>query len=386
MVVLFWASIALLAYTYLLYPLIMVLWSSAAPNRIRKRYHRVPVSVVIPHVGRRGGLTERLANLLDQDYPAEFVEIIVVAEGPADQTIERTRKMSDPRIRVIESSAGVGEVAAINLGIEQAQNDIIILTDHTRRLAENALAELVAVFEDTSVGAAVGEVIVQRGPRSKNGVGIDPHGEYEKLISQMESEVDSVVGADGAVIAVRRQLFKALPEHVILPDLPILVRVVQQGFRAVFVRSVRAIDSSTSVVEDFAGRVRTLAGHFQVFALDKTLLNPVANRLFFQMVSHRLARLFTPYLLVTAIVSNIFLDAPFFKFTLVLQLLFYASALLRFTPLATSAIGGLIGVAWTFTVHNAAAVIALGVFLNRSGRFARITIASRRRHREHWKG
>ena len=70
-----------------------------------------------------------------------------------------------------------------------------------------------------------------------------------------------------------------------------------------------------------------------------------------------------PYFLVTAFVSNCYLDAPFFRFTLAAQIVFYASLLLRFTPLSGTRIGSVSRVAWTFVVLNAAAVAGLWVYL-----------------------
>jgi hypothetical protein len=111
--------------------------------------------------------------------------------------------------------------------------------------------------------------------------------------------------------------------------------------------------------------VRTLAGNFQALELERRLLNPFKNRVFFQMVSHKLTRLMAPYFLVTALATNLFLEGPFFKLTLVLQVAFYLALFLRFTPLVATRLGGPIRVAWTFVVLNAAAVGGLCVFLSR---------------------
>ena len=365
MVVLFWISIFFLLYTYALYPLIMYAWAAASPRRAKKRYQSLPVSVVIIDDGS-DNLDERLTNLLEQDYPAELIELIVVTHGSGDEQGTRWPGLTDPRVRIVPSDGQIGD--AINVGVQSAANDLVVFANPGQRLNENALAELAAAFADREVGAVVGEVVIPRGQSGENAEGVGPHGEYEKLILQMESEVDSVVGANSSPFALRRQLFKALPGQTTLPDFPILMRVARQGYRVVFVRSIRALEVPSSISQEFARRVRDLAGSLQVLTLEKDLLVPTRNRLFFQMVSHRLARLLTPYLLVTALVSNVFLGGAFYKSTLVLQLLFYASALLRFTPLVTAPAGGLIRVAWTFTVHNIAAVLGLWVFLNDQGK------------------
>ena len=83
-------------------------------------------------------------------------------------------------------------------------------------------------------------------------------------------------------------------------------------------------------------------------------MDPFRNRIFFQMVSHKLTRLAAPYFLLLGFTANVFLEGAFFQLTLILQVLFYLAALLRFTPLAATRAGGPIRVAWTFVVLNAA--------------------------------
>jgi cellulose synthase/poly-beta-1,6-N-acetylglucosamine synthase-like glycosyltransferase len=187
---------------------------------------------------------------------------------------------------------------------------------------------------------------------------------YEKLIRRMESRADSVVGATGCIYAIRRHLFVELPDNTLLDDVLVPMRIVLAGYRVVFSRAAKAYDwASASASQEFARKVRTLAGNFQALALEKSLLNPFKNRIFFQMISHKVTRLLAPYFVVLAFVSNLFLDGAFFKVALLLQALFYVIVLLRFTPLAAASFGGVIRVAWTFVVLNAAAVVGLWMFL-----------------------
>src|SRR5882672_9794039 len=80
--------------------------------------------------------------------------------------------------------------------------------------------------------------------------------------------------------------------------------------------------------EEFTRKVRTIAGNFQMFARERWMLNPLRNRLWLQTVSHKGLRLLGPLLLGTALVTNVFLAGrPFYDWTLLLQGVFYASAL-----------------------------------------------------------
>lgn len=361
---LFFASIAFLVYTYCVYPLIIYLWGSLAPKRVNKRYATVPLSVVLAVRNEERQIEARIANLLSQDYPADMIEVIVVSDGSVDRTVEIARDIDDPRVRVLETDGPSGKAQAVNMGVASASHDLIVFADARQRFSDNALAELAAMLQDPSVGAVSGELIIRKGKESDVQEGVGLYWSYEKMIRRKESEVDSVVGASGSIYAIRKELFRPLPPNTLLDDLLTPMRVVLQGRRVIFVRSAKAFDwASESASREFARKVRTLAGNFQALAFEKALMNPAKNRIFFQMVSHKITRLFAPYFMVTALATNLFLDGSFYQLTLALQLLFYSLVLLRFTPLVTLRVGGFVRVAWTFAVLNAAAVVALWVFV-----------------------
>jgi cellulose synthase/poly-beta-1,6-N-acetylglucosamine synthase-like glycosyltransferase len=355
----FWMSVLVLVYTYVAYPLIMYSRASRSPRRVRKRYRRAPISVVL--YGDGASRRQRIASILDQDYPNALVDTIVLAEGPeARAEIEAIHK---PGIRILELPGPIELPEAINAAVGGAKSDMVVFLGPTHILAPSALAEFVAHFEDPEVGAVVGEVVVPKGNPRGTGEGVAPHSAYEKRILQLESEVDSAAGGDGSVFAVRRQLFAPLPAQILHPDFLILMGVVLKGSRVVYMRSARAFEMPTQAISDFARRTRGFAGILQALVLEPGLLNPKTNRIFFQMVSHKLARLSTPYLLFAALASNVLLHGTFYWFTLVLQSLFHASAFLHFTRLRTSRVGGVIRVSWTFAAHNVATTAGLLVFL-----------------------
>ncbi len=364
MVFVFAVSVGVLVYTYLLYPAILIVWAAVRPKSVAKSRKPVPVSVVLAVRDEEGHVKARLADLLAQDYPGELFEIIVVSDGSKDRTAAIAASSGDPRIRVIELASPVGKAEAVNAGVTGATNDVIVFTDVRQRFSPTVLLELTANLADERVGGVSGELVIEKAAGSDVGEGVGLYWSYEKLIRRKESQVDSVVGASGSIYAIRRHLFSPLPANTLLDDFLVPMRIVLQGCRVVFERNARAFDvSADRTSREFARKVRTLAGNFQALALEKRLLDPTKNRVFFQMVSHKLTRLAAPYFLIAAFASNLFLDGNFFRATLVLQLLFYLSLLLKFTPIAASPAGGLVRVAWTFVVLNAAAVVGLWVFI-----------------------
>ncbi len=363
---LFFVSVAVILYAYLLYPLIIVMWSKIRPRRVEKRYRQVPVSVVIAARNEEANITARIENLLAQEYAPDLMEIIVVSDGSTDRTVELARLFANRGVTVVECPTPVGKAAALNAGVARASRDIVVFGDARQRFSPNAIAELVSVLHDPEVGAVSGELILLSGDEAgevHEGVGL--YWRYEKLIRRSESRVASVVGATGSIYAVRRSLFVPLAPDTLLDDFLVPMRIVLAGYRVIFIRSARAFDvSSPTAAHEFSRKVRTLAGNFQAVTMEPRLLS-ANNPVLFQFVSHKLMRLVVPYFCVAAWVTSALVPGRYFAAAFGLQTLFYTLGILNLTPLRNARGAGVFRIAWTFIVLNAAAVMGLWVFLTR---------------------
>jgi len=357
-------SICFIAWTYFGYVGVVVLWGTLFPKKIDRRYQQQPVSVVIAARNEEINIRARIDNLREQDYPDELVEIIVVSDGSTDSTVEISREYGDASVRVVELGAPEGKASALNAGVEAASHDIIVFGDARQRFADNVIAELSAMFYDESVGAVSGELIIESGVGSDVQEGVGMYWRYEKLIRRMESNIGSVVGASGSIYAIRKRLYVPLEPRALLDDFLVPMRIVLQGYRVLFERRARAYDlASSTAAQEFRRKVRTLAGNFQAVALEPSLLNPRRNPVFFQFVSHKLARLVVPYFFAASLISSALSDGVLFTVMFWAQLLVVAMGALHFTPLRDSMVGRVVQVSWMFSVLNAAAVAALWVHL-----------------------
>jgi cellulose synthase/poly-beta-1,6-N-acetylglucosamine synthase-like glycosyltransferase len=360
----FYVSVGFIAYTYVVYPVFIVVWGTVFPKRVEKRYQTLPLSVVLAVKNEEINIRVRLENLLNQDYPRDLVEVIVVSDGSTDRTVELARQWEDERVKVVELEVSVGKSGALNHGIDAATNDIVVFADARQRFGENVFAELVAMFADERVGAVSGELVIEPGAGSEVHEGVGMYWKYEKLIRRMESAANSTVGATGSIYAIRKHLYVPLEAHALLDDFLIPMRIVLQGFRVIFVRSARAFDiASSTAKQEFARKVRTLAGNFQAVAMEKRLMDPFKNRVFLQFISHKIFRLLVPYFCVLALVTSALSSSPVLRLLFVLQVVFYAFGTLNRTRFGESKIGALSRVSWTFMVLNAAAVMGLWVFV-----------------------
>ena len=164
--------------------------------------------------------------------------------------------------------------------------------------------------------------------RSTIADGVGMYWRYEKALRRRESRIGSMLGATGAIYAVRRALWRPLPADTLLDDVLAPMRVVLAGYRVVLNDRARAFDRATIDADAESRRkIRTLAGNYQILALEPGLLLPWRNPVWVQYVSHKLGRLAVPYAMLAMFAASIMLSrAPFYRAALWLQVAFYLLA------------------------------------------------------------
>ncbi|MBC8228413.1 glycosyltransferase family 2 protein, partial [bacterium] len=106
------------------------------------------VSVVIPAYNAEKEIPSCLDSLLNQTFPKEQCEIIVVNDGSTDGTEKIVRKYDG--VKII-TQANQGPAAARNNGVSESKGDIIVFTDSDCVPEEDWLEEMLKPFNDTEV-------------------------------------------------------------------------------------------------------------------------------------------------------------------------------------------------------------------------------------------
>lgn len=362
-----WLSIALLAYTYVGYPLLLRLWDELKGRDNVTGWMQPRITLVVISYNEARRIRQRLENFLDLDYPWDLLEIIVASDGSTDNTAEQARAYHSTFVRVLDFKQRRGKSAVLNEVLKMARGEIVVLADTRQRFETGALRALAACFADPKVGAVSGELVLLDGSsHSEVGKGVDFYWRYEKFMRFHESRVDSTVGATGAIYAIRRELFQPIPESTILDDVLIPMQVVKQGYRVLFEPRARAYDwVLASAQQEFTRKLRTIAGNFQLFFLKPWLLNPFQNRLWIQTVSHKLCRLLSPLCLGLALLANLALAGDVhYRALLVLQVLFYGAASLGYLLRHKARKPFFLNVPYAFCLLNWATVMAFIHLLN----------------------
>jgi glycosyltransferase involved in cell wall biosynthesis len=363
----FWAAIALVFYTYALYPLLasaLAHWMGRPPQGDAIT---PPLSVIIAAHNEAPRIALRLRNILDQDYPTESLQIVVVDDGSTDGTAALA-DIGDARVRIVRLPRNVGKAAALNAGVAAVTTNLVVFADARQRFAPGALQALAGPFSDPEVGAVSGELVIAPDTAGR-AADIGLYWRIETTLRESEARLGWLHGVSGAIHAMRRELIPALPAGLILDDMYLPIAALFAGKRVWMTRDAVALDSgSRDESEEFRRKLRTLAGNWQLMAKLPRLLNPFTNPVFFAFVSHKLLRLLAPWALIAALVASLCARQPLYTALFVLQLLAYAVATLAIIrPQAATRIP-MAGTAGTFVMLNAAALWSLPACMLGPGR------------------
>lgn len=364
MKVIFWASLAVIAYAYVGYLALLWIRSKLAPRPTLRGRWEPFISVVMVVRNEEGVLADKIRNLLGIDYPPEKLQIVVVSDGSTDATDTILREQGrNPQVHVVLNQLPRGKAQGLNDGVSMAQGEILLFTDARQEIESKAVQFLMENFADPAVGAVSGELMLGDSAIGESGRGMGLYWKIEKWVRQFESATGSVVGATGAIYAVRRHLVPELPAGTILDDVFIPMHVAKQGYRVVFDVRARAWDHpDLGVDREFRRKVRTLSGNYQLLQLAPWLLSN-ENPLRFALISHKLMRLVVPFALIALLASSWFIPEAFYRAAFWTQLSFYGLSLLGLANRNLGALSRITDVAYTFVALNAAALVAFARFI-----------------------
>lgn len=359
-------GLALLAYVYAGYPLLAWAIASLRPRPVRARDdHQPRVSVLIAAFNEAASIEQTVRNKLAQDYPADRLEVLVVSDASDDGTDAIVEAISDPRVRLVRQEPRAGKTSGLNLIAPQATGEVLVFSDANSLYAPDTIAELVKPLADPDVGYVTGRMLYRAPDGSPTGEGCSAYMRYENQLRAWETQLGSIVGVDGGVDAIRRDIWQPMRADQ-LPDFvaPLMVRA--RGDRVVYQPTARLYEDTLSDSGDeFRMRVRVTLRAFWAMKDMARLLDPLRYGLFaWQLWSHKLLRYLAPFFQLGALVANVALASrgDAWLTLLALQAVFYGGVavahLRRQHPQP-----GLVSAAYYLCVVNLASGLAFGQFL-----------------------
>ena len=331
LIAVFWAALFLVVYTYLIYP--VLLWLLAVGRKVPE-YAPLgewpAASLIIAAHNEEAVLRAKLENALAMDYPAERLDIIVVSDASTDGTDRIAAEFAERGVRLHRQAVRGGKTEAQNAGVRLARGQFLAFSDANSMYAPNALKRLLAPFADERIGCVCGELQYANPDEQGAGKGEGLYWRYEQFLKRRESLLSSALGANGAIYALRRELFVELRGDII-SDFVAPLHAWQRGFRIAYEPTAVATEySSVRFGDEFRRRRRIVSRSLYGLWTAAGVLNPFAHFFFaLQMFSHKLLRWLVPVWLLVVLAVNIPLATDgYYGILLGLQVAFYGLAAL----------------------------------------------------------
>lgn len=329
-------------------------------EKINKGPFEPTISMIIPVHNEERVIEAKIQNTISLDYPRDKFEVIMVSDASTDRTHDIIHEYENKGIRFIMLPERKGKAGALNRGLKEARFEIIVFSDASIVLAADALHHIVKRFWFENVGCVSGEDHIPEGG------GESAYGKYELFLRNLESRVSSTVAASGCFYAQRRNLCEPFQEGM-APDFLSVLTTVDKGFRAVTEpRALGAMQSLDRPEQEFERKVRTLIRGMTTLIHFKYLMSPFRYGIFaIELISHKIMRWSAGIFLMLLLLSNLLLlgSTAYFIF-LMLQILFYALALIGWVGLKGVSKTLLFKIPLYFCIINISALIAWLKYFN----------------------
>jgi cellulose synthase/poly-beta-1,6-N-acetylglucosamine synthase-like glycosyltransferase len=365
----FWVCVALVGYAYVVYP--MVVWGC---SRIFGRRPESPsvadvdlprVSVLIAAHNEEEVIAGRIENALALDYPPDRLEIVVASDGSSDDTASIVRRLAERRVRLLTSPLRRGKAPVLNAAFRALRGEIVLLSDANTFTDPDALRRMVRWFANPHVGVVCGRLVLTDRATGRN---VDSlYWRYETFLKRCEGRLGALLGANGAIYAVRWSCFTGIRSDTIVDDLVIpLVTRLRSGCAIVYDdTAVAREETPPDLRSEFRRRSRIGAGGFQSIIRLWRLLGPRHGWIAFTFLSHKVLRWLCPFWMIGALATNVALvHEPFYRMTLIGQLIGYGLSAFGLVA-GQHAAPKLVRLATMFTTMNAALLV--GFWLWASG-------------------
>jgi len=325
-----WLMVGLVVYGYAGYPLVLAAVAKLRTRRIAPRAIEPTVTVVIAAFNEEKDIAHKLETVLALDYPQDKLQVVVASDCSEDRTHEIVQGFASRGVELAILAERAGKTAAQNLAVSKARGEILLFTDATTELEKDVVHKLVAAFADHRVGCAGAQLEYQSKGGTAVGKGGGLYWRYEKLVKELESRANSLIGVSGCLYAVRRDLYKPIDPDLI-SDFVIALDVYASGHVTTYVPEAVARELTHEDAErEFAMRRRVVVRSINALVRRASVLNPFRSGLFaVQLWSHKVLRYLVPQLLIGVLIASFWLAvtagprASYYAVLLALQVTLY---------------------------------------------------------------
>ena len=308
----FWIAVFLVLHTYVLYPLILRIFSSGRRGNILvyEQEDELPiVSVIISAFNEEACIEEKIRSIFTGSYPVERYEVLIGSDHSTDDTgaIVRSLMKDHPALKFFDFKERRGKGSVVNDLVQNASGTILVLTDANVIFGHDTLFYLVRHFKNSMIGL-VDTNMVNRGMKEE-GISYQEKAyiSREVRIKDYESRMwGAMMGPFGGCYAIRKEDYAMVPSNFLVDDFYINMRIFEKGKQAINdIHAVVFENVPDELKVEFRRKVRIGTGNFQNLRKFWKLI--FTSRYGFAFLSHKVIRWFGPFLMLTAMALNIYL-------------------------------------------------------------------------------
>jgi Glycosyltransferases, probably involved in cell wall biogenesis len=301
---LFVLCVVLFIFPYTIYPGFLLLFkaffSKSSDKNIDISTYQPKVTILVAAYNEEQVIADKIKNCLALNYPSNKIEILIASDGSSDKTEKIVNQFASDNgnVKLLAYKIREGKVNVLNKAIFHCSGEIIFFSDANAMYNSNAIVNAVRHFNNPQVGCVAGEKRIVQNSNDNNVSGREGlYWKVESLIKSMESDLDTVIGADGALYAIRRELYEELPKNTSVDDFLESMLIVIKGYKIAYEPEAFSLESSgESSGKEFNRKVRIAAGNFYNLKYLTSFLK--FNLRSFMFISHKLLRWISPFVLI----------------------------------------------------------------------------------------
>ncbi len=337
MQLLFWISLFLILMNYLFYPIIIWFISLLFKKTFKSDNNFEPqISIIISAYNEEVVLEDTIENFMSLDYPKEKMEIIIGSDCSSDSTNNIILKLEEKYKGIVRGAIfnnRRGKSAVLNDLVKIAKNEILVFADANTMYKKNALKELVKYYLDERIGGVCGRLILLNNKEAiEAGNQEKLYWDIESWIKNSEGKLGILIGANGGIYSIRKNLFVQIPTtQPVMDDFYISLKILEQNKYFIYNNKAQAIEYVAPNNEiEYKRKVRNTSINISSLSFLYNLFLPKYKIIPFAFFYHKVIRWFSPIFLLVIYVSNLFLIKVnyFYQIIFILQNIFYALSLI----------------------------------------------------------
>lgn len=368
--IIFFIIIFILIHSYLLYPIIIRIVSYFYKEVKLTNISYPSISILISAYNEEKVINERIQNIASLNYNFNDIEVLVGSDCSSDTTNEILLKLEKEYswLKVFLFTQRRGKLPVLNDLVKKAHNQILVFTDANTKFIDNSLLLLGLHFNDLNVGGVSGRLILLESQKRLNqNIEEKKYWNYETYIKKYEGKCGILIGANGGIFAIRKNLYTEIPDkYAVTDDLFLSLSILRQKFKFLYAYDATASEEiPQEMIYEFKRKLRFASTNFQTLFYFKDLLFSKNILLSYAFWSHKVFRWFSPILFLILIILNIVLYnyGELLKILLYIQIMFYLFSFLGYLLMKFNLNLKIFSIPFYFTMTNIAIFMGFMKFI-----------------------